>query len=145
MEVWNNGQYVQRFTICRLSGGLGLKNKQGDLQVPEGFYKARRDKARRLFHVNYPNAWDRKRGATGGGIQIHGGCSSIGCVSFLDRDIYTIYNLTDSAVVHIFPSRPPYTLTEDKTYNLILIALEKAYTEFNKTKVISASVLALGE
>ena len=43
MEVWkrgSNGKYalLKTYPICRWSGQLGPKTREGDRQVPEGFY-----------------------------------------------------------------------------------------------------------
>ena len=43
IEVWkrgSNGKYalLKTYPVCRWSGQLGPKNREGDRQVPEGFY-----------------------------------------------------------------------------------------------------------
>jgi hypothetical protein len=70
------------------SGQLGPKLKEGDLQIPEGFYKPRSLDARThlCLWVDYPNHSDRAhailehRTALGGDIQIHEGVYSTGCL-----------------------------------------------------------------
>jgi murein L,D-transpeptidase YafK len=47
LEVWKmkaNGEYVhiKTFPMCRWSGQLGPKRREGDRQVPEGFTQSRR-------------------------------------------------------------------------------------------------------
>lgn len=92
LEVWVRGSRQQyelfkTFPICALSGKLGPKLKDGDLQVPEGVYELRPEGANpeSAFHISYdvgfPNAVDRARGATGSQIRIHGKCQSWGCLA----------------------------------------------------------------
>ncbi|MDF2690028.1 MAG: hypothetical protein K0Q80_2994, partial [Microvirga sp.] len=43
LEIWkrgSNGKYalLKSYPVCRWSGQLGPKNREGDRQVPEGFY-----------------------------------------------------------------------------------------------------------
>src|SRR4051794_17794420 len=73
MEVWKkarSGRFVllKTFPICRWSGQLGPKRKQGDRQTPEGFYtilpkQMNPSSAYYLsFNIGYPNAYDRAHG-----------------------------------------------------------------------------------
>ena len=105
LEVWKmrpDGSYVllKTFPICRWSGQLGPKRREGDRQSPEGFYtitpaQMNPNSAYYLsFNVGYPNAYDRAHGATGGAVMVHGVCSSAGCFSMTDRQIAEIYALT---------------------------------------------------
>ncbi|MCW2273204.1 hypothetical protein GJ654_03725 [Rhodoblastus acidophilus] len=102
LEVWKmrpDGSYVhlKTFPICRWSGQLGPKRREGDRQSPEGFYtitpaQMNPNSAYYLsFNVGYPNAYDRAHGATGGAVMVHGVCSSAGCFSMTDRQIAEIY------------------------------------------------------
>ncbi len=74
---------VLPFNVCRMSGGPGPKRRSGDRQVPEGVYRVIRRIGPALL-LDYPNGEDRRLGRTGGGIEIHGGCASIGCISLTD-------------------------------------------------------------
>jgi hypothetical protein len=82
---------------------LGPKTKEGDRQVPEGFYtitpgQMNPNSAYYLsFNVGYPNAFDRAHGYTGGAIMVHGACSSAGCFSMTDEQISEIYAITREA------------------------------------------------
>jgi len=107
-EVWKqkpDGQYalLKSYPICRWSGQLGPKKKQGDRQVPEGFYtiapaQMNPNSSYYLsFNVGYPNAYDRAYGRDGGDIMVHGICSSAGCFSMTDAGIAEIYALTREA------------------------------------------------
>jgi len=123
LELWAAGKdqdlkLVATYSICAASGGLGPKRAEGDLQVPEGFYKIGYFDPTSAFHlamlVDYPNASDRIRGGAtpGGEILIHGSCASIGCLSMSDERVEEIYLVGWAAfmtyrpvAVHIFPSR----------------------------------------
>lgn len=88
-------KWVTEYRIQGASGGLGPKLRQGDLQVPEGIYRAELLNPNSRFHVsirvNYPNAFDRKhakaeeRTQLGGDIMIHGSNVSIGCMAMGDE------------------------------------------------------------
>ncbi len=108
LEIWKmnkEGQYVhlKTYPMCRWSGQLGPKTKEGDRQVPEGFYsitpgQMNPNSAYYLsFNVGYPNAYDRAHGYTGSAIMVHGGCSSAGCFSMTDEQIAEIYAITREA------------------------------------------------
>jgi len=102
LEIWKmraDGRYVhlKTYPMCRWSGQLGPKVREGDRQVPEGFYsitpgQMNPNSAYYLsFNVGYPNALDRALGHTGGSIMVHGVCSSAGCFSMTDAQIAEIY------------------------------------------------------
>lgn len=101
-QIWKqrpDGRYafLKSFPMCRWSGQLGPKVREGDRQVPEGFYsitpaQMNPQSAYYLsFNIGYPNAYDRAFGHGGGSIMVHGGCSSAGCFSMTDRQIAEIY------------------------------------------------------
>ena len=123
IEMWARGmagqpfQLVKRLPILAQSGGPGPKRREGDMQVPEGFYEVDRFNPRSTFHLslglNYPNASDRLLGdpkSPGSDIFIHGGNVSIGCVALGDPGIEVIYLAAlDSRArpvrVQLFPAR----------------------------------------
>jgi murein L,D-transpeptidase YafK len=126
LELWVKGHGQARFTmlatypICKASGLPGPKRKEGDQQVPEGFYFINRFNPKSQFHLslglNYPNESDLRlsdRDRPGGDIFIHGGCESIGCMAMTDDSIKEIYVIASEAKkhgqsqipVHIFPVR----------------------------------------
>jgi murein L,D-transpeptidase YafK len=101
-EVWKqkpDGTYVhvKTFPMCRWSGQLGPKKREGDRQVPEGFYSIGPGQMNPnsnyylSFNVGYPNAYDRAHGYSGALIMVHGACSSAGCFSMTDEQIAEIY------------------------------------------------------
>jgi murein L,D-transpeptidase YafK len=108
MEIWkqrSDGRYtfLKTFPMCRWSGQLGPKVREGDRQVPEGFYtitpgSMNPNSAYYLsFNVGYPNAYDRALGHTGGSIMVHGICSSAGCFSMTDQQVEEIYAIMREA------------------------------------------------
>ena len=126
LEIWtrNSGsgafELLSTYPVCKLSGRLGPKRRQGDLQIPEGFYEIDLLNPQSEYHlsmrVDYPNEVDRARGAgerLGGDIYIHGGCATIGCVPVTDEWIEEIYVVAlqardagqETIPVHIFPTR----------------------------------------
>lgn len=106
LEVWarNSNEEVYKqlisYKICRTSGVPGPKRRQGDLQIPEGFYHLAAYNPWSSFHlsmcINYPNPSDRilgVKGNLGGDICIHGSCVTIGCLPLTDERIKELYLL----------------------------------------------------
>lgn len=104
LEVWKkdrSGRFalLKTYPICRWSGELGPKLREGDRQAPEGFYSitpAQMNPKSRYylaFNMGYPNAYDRAWGRTGAELMIHGDCSSRGCYAMTDEQIAEIYAL----------------------------------------------------
>jgi murein L,D-transpeptidase YafK len=104
MEVWKqnrDGQFalLKTYPICRWSGALGPKIRQGDRQAPEGFYTITPAQMNPnsnyylAFNTGYPNAYDRAWGHTGSELMVHGDCSSAGCYAMTDEQIQEIYAL----------------------------------------------------
>ncbi|HEY6518507.1 MAG TPA: murein L,D-transpeptidase family protein [Roseiarcus sp.] len=102
LEIWkmkSNGEYalLKTYPMCRWSGQLGPKKREGDMQVPEGFYSIAPGQMNPnshyylAFNVGYPNAYDRAYGRTGGNVMVHGVCSSAGCFSMTDDQVADIY------------------------------------------------------
>jgi murein L,D-transpeptidase YafK len=110
MEVWKRGQdgryaLLKTYPICRWSGQLGPKRKEGDRQAPEGFYaitpaQMNPNSAYYLsFDTGYPNAYDRANGGTGSALMVHGSCSSRGCFAMTDQAIAEIYAIARESLV----------------------------------------------
>ncbi|WGU69538.1 L,D-transpeptidase family protein [Capnocytophaga canimorsus] len=92
------------YPICSRSGKLGPKRKQGDGQVPEGFYHIDRFNPSSNFYLslglNYPNLSDKRKSKVhdlGGDIFIHGACVTVGCLPMTDNYIKEIYLLATYA------------------------------------------------
>src|SRR5215216_4732470 len=108
MEVWKRGRdgryaHLKTLPICRWSGQLGPKRRQGDRQAPEGFYAVtpRQMNPNSAYHLSFdlgfPNAYDRAHGASGAYLMVHGICSSAGCYAMTDQQIEEIYALAREA------------------------------------------------
>lgn len=108
LEVWKrkaNGQYslLKTYPMCRWSGQLGPKIREGDRMAPEGFYAITPAQMNPnssyyvSFNMGFPNAYDRAHGRTGAHLMVHGACSSAGCYSMTDDQIGEIYALVREA------------------------------------------------
>jgi murein L,D-transpeptidase YafK len=90
---------LKTYPICRWSGDLGPKVREGDRQAPEGFYAITPGQMNPTsayylsFNTGYPNAYDRSLGHTGSELMVHGDCSSRGCYAMTDEQIAEIYAL----------------------------------------------------
>jgi murein L,D-transpeptidase YafK len=104
LEVWKknqDGQFalLKTYPICRWSGDLGPKKKEGDRQAPEGFYTINPGQMNPnssyylAFNTGFPNTYDRSWGYTGSELMVHGDCSSRGCYAMTDEQIQEIYAL----------------------------------------------------
>jgi murein L,D-transpeptidase YafK len=149
---------VKTYDVCAVSGELGPKRRQGDGQIPEGFYRIDRFNPQSQFHlslrVDYPNRADRLREGhrrLGGDIYIHGDCVTIGCLPIGDEGIKELYLLAVEAraaggtiPVHVFPTR----LDEAGRAHLAALAagnagrarfwrsLQDGYDAFEATRVV---------
>jgi murein L,D-transpeptidase YafK len=104
LEVWKqtkDGEFalLKTYPICRWSGDLGPKKKEGDRQAPEGFYTITpahmnpNSNYYLAFNTGFPNAYDKSWGFTGSDLMVHGDCSSRGCYAMTDEQIQEIYAL----------------------------------------------------
>lgn len=124
LELWlkqADGRYAlfRDYDICKFSGDLGPKLKEGDKQSPEGFYRVAtsqlnpNSRHHLSFNLGFPNAFDRQLGRTGSALMVHGGCSSIGCYAITDASVDEVYAVVEAALakgqdavdVHVFPFR----------------------------------------
>ena len=105
-EVWASDgagplKRVRIYPIVGASGTLGPKLREGDCQVPDGFYRIESLNPNSMFHlslrVSYPNELDREqarrgnRTNLGGYIMIHGGTASIGCLAMGDQAVEDLF------------------------------------------------------
>lgn len=103
LEVWKqqrgSGRFekIAEYDICKWSGALGPKRREGDRQAPEGFYHVAAHQMNPAssyylsFNLGYPNKFDRSHGRTGSNLMVHGACSSAGCYSMTDENVLEIY------------------------------------------------------
>jgi len=142
----DSAKLIHTYEILAASGEAGPKLKQGDWQVPEGFYKIDSFNPNSLYHlslrVNYPNKEDRahaeneKRTKLGGDIMIHGSNASVGCLAMGDDAIEEIYVLVSDvgrenvdvllAPCNLAKSKPKIKMTEQPAW---LSDLYKRLTE----------------
>jgi murein L,D-transpeptidase YafK len=108
LEVWkqdSSGRYalLKVYPICRWSGDLGPKVKEGDRQAPEGFYAISpglmnpNSNYYLAINIGFPNAYDKANNRSGAFLMIHGDCSSRGCYAMTDEQIGEIYSLAREA------------------------------------------------
>lgn len=105
LEVWardnqhKSFQLLKTMVVCSKSGVAGPKRKEGDGQVPEGFYNISAFNPASTYHlslkVSYPNKSDvlKAHGKPGGDIMIHGQCVTIGCIPIQNDPIEELYVL----------------------------------------------------
>jgi murein L,D-transpeptidase YafK len=104
LELWKQDgsgrfQLLKVYPICRWSGELGPKVKEGDRQAPEGFYTITpglmnpNSNYYLAINTGFPNAYDKAHGRTGAFLMIHGDCSSRGCYAMTDEQMGEIYSL----------------------------------------------------
>jgi murein L,D-transpeptidase YafK len=104
LEVWkqdSTGHFalLKTYPICRWSGDLGPKVKEGDRQAPEGFYQITpglmnpNSNYYLAFNLGFPNTYDKANDRSGAFLMVHGDCSSRGCYAMTDEQIGEIFAL----------------------------------------------------
>jgi murein L,D-transpeptidase YafK len=116
---------VLSYPIIGASGVSGPKLKEGDMQVPEGFYKIAGFRPNLEAHmgldVDYPNAADRahakedRRRNLGSDILIHGSRWSTGCLAMGNEPIEEMFVLAhDAGIKNIALIFAPCDLTKNE-------------------------------
>lgn len=109
LEVWKrtaSGRYalLKTYPLCRWSGKLGPKTREGDRQAPEGFYTVTRGQLNPRsqyylsFNLGYPNALEQALGYTGSALMVHGACTSAGCYAMTNDGVGEVYALAREAL-----------------------------------------------
>jgi len=109
LEIWKtdkSGRYalLKTYPMCRWSGKLGPKMKNGDRQAPEGFYHVSagmlnpKSQYYLSFNLGYPNRLESALGYTGEALMVHGACSSSGCYALTDQGVGEIYAIVAKAL-----------------------------------------------
>lgn len=102
METAKGLKFLTEYPITAASGVPGPKRKEGDLQVPEGFYRLTDLNPNSRYHlsvrIDYPNKDDIARSKIpvsemGGDIFLHGRAVSIGCIAIGDSAIEELFCL----------------------------------------------------
>ncbi len=140
MEVHYGGVKIGEYPILAASGTIGPKLKEGDRQVPEGFYGVDVLNPNSSYHlslrVTYPNQTDIERSRAkgisdyGGDIYIHGKSVSIGCLAIGDEAIEDVFFIAYLAglgniSVIIAPSKSPIGAAHPDTARLYRAIYEK--------------------
>lgn len=155
LQVWvlgDNGKWahLRDYPIFGMSGVLGPKLKEGDMQVPEGLYRVESLNPNSLYHlalrVNYPNSQDRLwgkrdgRSELGSDIMIHGKTCSVGCLAMGDggsEDLFVLAAETgvDNVSIILAPvdfrtrnlpaQMPPLPSWADELYETIKNEMQK--------------------
>lgn len=164
LEVWvssgKKSEYnlLKTYPIVTSSGVLGPKRKEGDLQVPEGFYHIDRFNPLSSYYlslgINYPNASDLKlsdKQKPGGDIFMHGSDVTVGCLPLTDDMIKEVYLIAAMAKnngqkmieVHIFPFKMEKLNDYKSNPNLIFWEnLFPGYSFFEKNHKLPAIKVA---
>lgn len=109
LEVWKgdrSGRYalLKTYPMCRWSGKLGPKTRNGDRQAPEGFYHVSASMLNPnsqyylSFNLGYPNKLESALGYSGEALMVHGACSSSGCFALTDQGVAEIYAVAREAL-----------------------------------------------
>lgn len=158
LELWlraDDGRFAlfRSYPVCKFSGNLGPKRREGDNQAPEGFYSVAprqlnpSSKYHLAFNLGYPNEYDRAHGRSGSALMVHGGCESIGCYAMGDAGIEQIYALAAAALragqgafdVHIFPFHPTevaLAAAADSPWHAFWRELAPAYALFERERAL---------
>lgn len=71
-----DGQTVVKSYLVALGKNSGPKTSQGDKKTPEGIYHhcfvKHPTRYHKAIYITYPNSTERRRGYTGGAVEIHG-------------------------------------------------------------------------
>ncbi|AIE84800.1 L,D-transpeptidase family protein [Fimbriimonas ginsengisoli] len=166
LELWvapSRGPFrlFKTYAVQALSGALGPKRREGDLQVPEGFYTVAGLNPRSRFllslRLNYPNARDRAHasGPPGFDIFIHGNCVSAGCLAMGDDAIQEIYLLSAGARPPIRVDLYPTRMTDqnwgwlagqgDPETTRFWSILRHSYLSFDRTHLVPKFKVVRGE
>jgi|TARA_B110000902_G_scaffold118615_1_gene139110 murein L,D-transpeptidase YafK len=174
LEVWAKNKSdsiykrITTYKFCSNVGELGPKRKEGDKQIPEGYYTLSKFNPKSTYFlslkVDYPNASDSilaDKQNPGGMIFIHGGCNTVGCIPITDKWIKELYVFCVEAAnggqedipIHIFPTRltdENYTLLKKQFSDTKLHdfwgQLKKGYDLFEENNKLTAySISESGE
>ena len=168
LEVWAAANDTSRFQLlitypfCKSSGQLGPKRKEGDRQIPEGFYHIDRMNPRSKFFLsmglNYPNESDKILSdprRPGSDIFIHGACATVGCIPITDEKIKELYllvlpiwNRRVRIPVHIFPTQLNQGAlqklrSENPTHLDFWMNLQPGYLHFEKHRKLNTVSIGL--
>ncbi|MGD8590875.1 MAG: L,D-transpeptidase family protein [Chromatiales bacterium] len=107
LELWvwadRKWRHIHDYPVLAASGDAGPKLREGDKQVPEGFYRISALNPNSQFHLSlkldYPNPFDWQhaieegRKSPGSNIFIHGSAWSVGCLAIGNQNVEELYGL----------------------------------------------------
>ena len=152
LELWKQrgDSFVQvaTFEICKYSGELGPKKREGDRQAPEGFYEIKPyqmnpgSREWLSFDTGYPNEFDRYHRRYGSALMVHGGCSSIGCYAIKDGPMQDLYAVMRDAFaagqssiqLQIYPKRMGFLSNLSGEHSDFWQQLKAGYQKFEQTR-----------
>jgi len=152
LELWkqrgDSYVLVATFDICKFSGELGPKKREGDRQAPEGFYEVlphQMNPGSRewlSFDTGYPNQFDRYHHRYGSALMVHGGCSSIGCYAIKDGPMQDLYAVMRDAFaagqrsiqLQIYPKRMIFAADLSGEHADFWQQLKAGYDLFERTR-----------
>jgi len=156
LELWVKSgerfELYKTYPICKWSGALGPKQREGDWQSPEGFYSVSRSQMNPssqfhlAFNLGFPNAYDQAQGRTGSFLMVHGACVSVGCYAMTNDGIEEIWLIADEALrngqarfdVHAFPFRmtsEALAMRQGESWIDFWQMLKPGYDQFEATHV----------
>lgn len=119
-DTWD---LLETYPVCKYSGGLGPKQRPGDLKSPEGFYQIRLNQLKPnsqyylALNLGFPNQYDKDHGYEGKYLMIHGECVSVGCYAMTNKYIEEIYGYVRAALLNgqqqVAVSIYPFRMTEN--------------------------------
>lgn len=134
--------FIRSYPIMAMSGHLGPKLRNGDRQVPEGFYRIDSLNPNSHYHlslhVNYPNRLDRsaalrdKRRDLGGEIMIHGSDVSAGCIAMGDEtaeDLFVLASETGIEKIQVILSPVDFRVTNAPRNDRRSVWISKMYSQ----------------
>ncbi|MFC3394706.1 peptidoglycan meso-diaminopimelic acid protein amidase [Brenneria rubrifaciens] len=148
-QISGGYRLLERYPICKYSGGLGPKRTEGDLKSPEGFYQVNIDQLKpdsqyyRAINIGFPNEYDKSQGYSGRYLMIHGECVSVGCYAMTNNYIDEIYRFAEQALrngqTKIDVAIYPFRMTEqnmqrhrNSNYYRFWRQLQPGYAYFNQ-------------
>jgi murein L,D-transpeptidase YafK len=145
VDVFINDKKWQRFPFTARSGIQGPKLKEGDGQIPEGFYDIVTLNPNSSYHlslkISYPNDDDKKRSDKlgisnyGSDIYMHGKNASIGCIAIGDEAIEQVFYLVhqaglDQVSLAIVPVDLLTQQVDDPTHQELYFRLKKMMARY---------------
>lgn len=162
LEVWveleGRYEFLERYKLCFLTGGLGPKLDGEDGQFPEGFYQIDLPalSSYLALEIDYPNRYDRYYDRTGGPVPIIGSCNGEEGAGIRLRDMEILHTIVKAALIeshttvafHSFPFRMSQEEMRrhiGESWYLFWENLRQGYDLFNRTHHLPQVFVEEGE